>query len=235
VAIYSTFLQRAYDQLLHDVAIQNLDVLFAIDRAGIVGADGATHTGNFDISFCRCIPGVMIMTPANASELHALLNTGYHYPGPALVRYPRDNSTRPQQIDTETVIEPGQAQQLREGEQIAILVFGPLFDIATPLAEQFDCSLVNMRFVKPLDTDLLSTLAQTHQHFFILEDQAEPGGAGSAVSEWVMQQGCAVRCHLNGLGDSFPDQGSRTQVLSDYGLDAESLALKLTQLTDKDL
>jgi len=227
VAIYSTFLQRAYDQLIHDVAIQNLDILFAIDRAGIVGADGATHTGNFDISFCRCIPGVIIMTPSTSDDLHALLNTGYEYPGPALVRYPRDNCERTAEVNTSRSIALGQSQLLREGSGIAILVFGPFLDTASELAEQFDCSLVNMRFVKPLDSDRLHDLAANHSHFVTLEDNASIGGAGSAVVEWLAEQGLAVRCHIYGLADNFPSQGSRAEVLESYQLDKKGLAVAL--------
>ena len=230
VAIYSTFLQRAYDQLIHDVAIQHLDVLFAVDRAGVVGADGATHTGNFDISFCRCIPGMLIMTPATTEDLHALLNTGYHYPGPALVRYPRDNCELSEQINTDQTIEIGQSQLLRSGQRIALLVFGPFVDIAAELAEQYDCSLVNMRFVKPLDEQRLLELSHDHKHFLCLEDNSIIGGAGSAVAEWIQHQGLNIHCDINGLGDVFPSQGSRQQVLQDYQLDKQHLARKIEKL-----
>jgi len=234
VAIYSTFLQRAYDQLIHDVAIQKLDVLFAVDRAGIVGADGDTHTGNFDIGFCRCIPGVMIMAPANAIDLHLLLNTGYAYPGPALVRYPRDNCTRPATIDSETCIEPGTAELLREGDnKVAILVFGPLLELADELAQSYACTLVNMRFIKPLDEALLARLAQSHSVFFTIEDHSVVGGGGSAVAEWVMRAGLSVQCHLNGLLDEFPEQGSRAQVLAANGLDHAALSDKLRPLLEQ--
>ena len=230
VAIYSTFLQRAYDQLIHDVAVQNLDVLFAVDRAGIVGADGATHTGNFDISYCRCIPDVIIMTPSNTQDLHQLLNTGYHYPGPALVRYPRDNCAKLESIDTESRIEIGKAEIRRSGKKIAILVFGPFLAMAEQLAEQFDATLINMRFVKPLDESLLVQLAADHPLFFSIEDNATPGGAGSAVSEFIMQHQLAVKCSINGLDDHFPDQGSRGQVLQDYGISLQSLSEKIQKL-----
>ena len=230
VAIYSTFLQRAYDQLIHDVAIQKLDVLFAVDRAGIVGADGATHTGNFDISYCRCIPGIIIMTPATSKDLHALLNTGYDYPGPALVRYPRDNCLPLEPANTTQAIPLGQSELLRQGKGIAILVFGPLLDIATPLAEEHDCSLVNMRFVKPLDGKRLRQLAADHDHFLTLEDNASSGGAGSAVLEWLAAEGLDVHCHVHGLADEFPSQGSRGEVLEAYGLDKHGLGAALASI-----
>jgi 1-deoxy-D-xylulose-5-phosphate synthase len=233
VAIYSTFLQRAYDQLIHDVAIQNLDVLFAVDRAGIVGADGATHTGNFDISYCRCIPGIIIMTPATTDDLHGLLNTGYDYAGPALVRYPRDNCSRSEHINTGEAIPIGQSQTLRQGSDIAILVFGPFLDLVTQLAEQYDCSLVNMRFVKPLDTQRLRELAATHRHFLTIEDNAVSGGAGSAVLEWLAAEGLDVRCHIHGLGDEFPSQGSRNEVLESYKLDANGLSQAIDSIKKK--
>ncbi len=229
VAIYSTFLQRAYDQLIHDVAIQNLDVLFAVDRAGIVGADGATHTGNFDISFCRCIPDLVIMTPANTRDLHQLLNTGYEYPGPALVRYPRDNCEKLSQISDQT-IPLGEAELLRSGKHLAILVFGPFIALAQELADKFDATLVNMRFVKPLDEKLLIQLADDHSLFFCIEDNTAPGGAGSAVSEFIMHNQLSVNCSINGLDDHFPAQGSRQQVLQDYQISLPALSEKITKL-----
>ncbi|MCP4075131.1 MAG: 1-deoxy-D-xylulose-5-phosphate synthase [Gammaproteobacteria bacterium] len=230
VAIYSTFLQRAYDQLIHDVAIQHLNVLFAVDRAGIVGADGATHTGNFDISFCRCIPNMLIMTPANTEDLFALLNTGFDFNGPALVRYPRDNCLKTDAINTVKSIQIAQSELIRGGNNIAILVFGPFLKIATELAETFDCSVVNMRFVKPLDEQQLIKLSQNHSHFFCLEDNAEIGGAGSAVNELISQQNLNVKCSLNGLKDNFPEQGTRDQVLQQNKLDIEQLSVKIKSI-----
>ena len=230
VAIYSTFLQRAYDQLIHDVAVQNLDVLFAVDRAGIVGADGATHTGNFDISFCRCIPDMVIMTPSNTTDLYRLLNTGYQHPGPALVRYPRDNCEKLAEIDTDQTIPIGKAELLRSGKRIAILVFGPFIDLAQQLADQFDTSLVDMRFVKPLDEELLHKLAKDHQYFFTIEDNSIQGGAGSAVAEFIMQHTLALNCVINGLLDEFPSQGTRPQVLQDNQINLPILSEKIAKI-----
>jgi 1-deoxy-D-xylulose-5-phosphate synthase len=230
VAIYSTFLQRAYDQLIHDVAIQNLNVLFAVDRAGIVGADGATHTGNFDISYCRCIPGIIIMTPANTEDLHALLNTGYDYNGPAMVRYPRDNCATTERINTTTGIPLGQSELVSTGQKIAILVFGPFLEIAEKLSAKYDCTLVNMRFVKPLDQNRLMELSNNHSHFFCIEDNAELAGAGSAVNEFISQHGLSTRCIMNGLKDHFPIQGTRPQVLEDNQLDFTQLATKIESI-----
>ncbi len=232
VAIYSTFLQRAYDQLIHDVAVQNLDVLFAVDRAGIVGADGATHTGNFDISFCRCIPDLIIMTPANTSDLHQLLNTGYEYPGPALVRYPRDNCEKLPEISDQS-IPLGEAEVLRNGKRLAILMFGPFISLCQELAEKYDATLVNMRFVKPLDEKLLIQLADDHTLFFCIEDNASPGGAGSAVAEFIMQNQLSINCAINGLDDHFPAQGSREQVLQDYQISLPALSEKITKLLEE--
>jgi 1-deoxy-D-xylulose-5-phosphate synthase len=223
VAIYSTFLQRAYDQFVHDVAVQELDVTFAVDRAGVVGADGATHTGNFDIAFCRCIPGVVMMAPANAEDMFTLLNTAYRYPGPALVRYPRDNTARPQAVDIETCVEIGKALQVRNGKRAALLVFGSLLDSAQTIAEDLDLSLVNMRFIKPLDEDMVAQMADQHDCLVTLEDAAVEGGAGSAVLEFLNRARLQVPLLRLGLTDVFPSQGSREQVLEDYGMDPASL------------
>lgn len=230
VAIYSTFLQRAYDQLIHDVSIQHLDVLFAVDRAGVVGADGATHTGNFDISYCRCIPGMLIMTPAHTEDLFALLNTGYDYAGPALVRYPRDQCDKIENINTTESIPVGQSESVRSGHTVAILLFGPFMELAMELSERFDSTLINMRFVKPLDDARLHELAASHTHLFCIEDNSEPGGAGSAVLEWICANNQDIKCSINGLSDDFPLQGTRQQVLKEYRLDLESLSLKIKNI-----
>jgi 1-deoxy-D-xylulose-5-phosphate synthase len=223
VAIYSTFLQRGYDQFIHDVAVQNLDVTFAIDRAGIVGADGATHTGNFDIAFSRCIPNVILMAPANGEEMFSLLNTAYQYPGPAMVRYPRDSVAQPATVNIDDCVEIGRALQTRKGKRAALLVFGSLYSLAEPIAEELDLSLVNMRFIKPLDEGLIETLAAEHDYLITLEDAGIIGGAGSAVLEYLSDQGIRSALLRLGLDDSFPSQGSREQVLEEYGLDLASI------------
>jgi 1-deoxy-D-xylulose-5-phosphate synthase len=201
VAIYSTFLQRAYDQFIHDVAVQGLDVTFAVDRAGIVGADGATHTGNFDVAFCRCIPDIIMMAPAHGRDMQELLNTAYRYPGPALVRYPRDSVSQPATVDTETCVEIGKALQVRSGKQTALLVFGSLFGIAEPIAEDLDLSLVNMRFIKPLDESMIKDMASSHDYLVTLEDASIEGGAGSAVLEFLNQQRISIPVLRLGLSD----------------------------------
>ena len=231
VAIYSTFLQRAYDQFIHDVAVQGLDVTFAVDRAGIVGADGATHTGNFDIAYCRCIPDIIMMAPAHGQDMHELLNTAYQYPGPALVRYPRDSVTPPAAIDIDTCVEVGKAVQVRTGKQTALLVFGSLFGIAEPIAEALNLSLVNMRFIKPLDESMIMGLASSHDYLVTLEDASIEGGAGSAVLEFLNQQRISVPVLRLGLSDVFPSQGSREQVLEDYGLDPVTLRRSILEFT----
>jgi len=223
VAIYSTFLQRAYDQFVHDVAVQGLDVTFAIDRAGVVGADGATHTGNFDVAYCRCIPDVIMMAPANGEETFKLLNTAYRYPGPAMVRYPRDNVVKPGSINIDECVEIGKAVQTRTGKRAALLVFGSLYSIAEPIADELDLSLVNMRFIKPLDEALIVEMATDHDFLITLEDASVVGGAGSAVLEYLNDQGIVTPLLRLGLDDSFPSQGSREQILEDYKLDPESV------------
>ncbi len=219
VAIYSTFMQRAYDQFIHDVAIQNLDVLFAVDRAGIVGADGATHTGSFDISYARCIPNVILMAPANSDDMFELLNAAYQYPGPALVRYPRDAVARPETINTTNAATIGKGLLVREGSDTALLVFGTLLDIALEVAEELDLSVANMRFIKPLDEELINQLAENHKNLVTIEDGTILGGSGSAVLEFLNQQQLTNRCLRLGLSDNFPSHGSREQVLHDFGLD----------------
>ena len=227
VAIYSTFLQRAYDQLVHDVAVQDLDVTFAVDRAGVVGADGATHTGNFDIAYSRCVPGTILMAPAHARDLHQLLNTAYAYAGPALVRYPRDNTEVLDSVDLDSRVEIGRAELVRRGAKAALLVFGSLYSEALPLAEELDLSLVNMRFIKPLDDTMLAEMAAGHERLITLEDASIVGGAGSAVLESLSSRGLQTPLLRLGLEDRFPSQGSRSQVLQEYALDRDSLRRRI--------
>ncbi len=231
VAIYSTFLQRAYDQLIHDVAIQNLDITFAVDRAGIVGADGATHTGSFDTSFCRCIPNTIIMAPANGQDMFELLNTAYQYPGPALVRYPRDNTAKPEQIDTVSCIELGKAVQVRKGSNTALLVFGTLLNVALEIAKELGCSVINMRFIKPIDEAMIIEMASTHSNLVTIEDSAIVGGAGSAVLEVLNENRLTTPCLRLGLSDTFPSHGTREQVFEEYGLDKLSILNSIKNFT----
>lgn len=220
VAIYSTFLQRAYDQLIHDVALQDLDVTFALDRAGLVGADGATHAGNYDIAFMRCIPNMVIATPSDENEARLLLSTCYHYAGPAAVRYPRGAGCG-------AVIEPGLGEVplgkgvlRRQGQDIAILAFGTLAQAALTAAERLDATLVDMRFAKPLDVELLQQIAATHQSLVTLEDGCIMGGAGSAVCEALNSLGLSVPVLQLGLPDRFIDHGDQNALWAQLGLDA---------------
>ena len=223
VAIYSTFLQRAYDQLIHDVALQNLPVLFAIDRAGLVGADGPTHAGSFDLSYLRCIPNMLIMTPSDENECRQMLTTGYHHNGPAAVRYPRGcgNGTAIEpQLDSLPICK---AQTCRTGKKTAILAFGTLLHAALDAAEKIDATVVNMRFVKPLDTTLLDEIAATHELIITIEENALMGGAGSAVNEYFQQQGIDTNLRIMGLPDDFIEHGDHGQMLSACGLDASGI------------
>ncbi|RDS84587.1 1-deoxy-D-xylulose-5-phosphate synthase [Dyella monticola] len=219
VAIYSTFLQRAYDQAIHDVALQNLDVTFAIDRAGIVGPDGATHAGSFDLSFLRCLPNMLIMAPADEDECRSMLTTGFLHPGPAAIRYPRGGGPGAAVRSTLDALPIGQAEVRRRGHRLALLSFGAMLATAEEIAEEIDATLVNMRFVKPLDETLLLELATRHDAFVTLEDNAIAGGAGSAVAECLAAHGMSVPMLLLGLPDVYLEHGSRDEVLSEAGLD----------------
>ncbi|KZN33353.1 1-deoxy-D-xylulose-5-phosphate synthase [Pseudoalteromonas luteoviolacea CPMOR-2] len=223
VAIYSSFLQRAYDQLIHDVALQNLPVLFAIDRAGIVGADGETHQGAYDLSFMRCVPNLVIMTPSDLNECRQMLYTGHVLDKPAAVRYPRGSAGSAEIESTMTKLEVGKANTVRDGQKLAILNFGTLLENAHHAAEQLDATLVDMRFVKPLDTSLLETLAGTHSHFITLEDNAIAGGAGSAVSEFFAANKITHPVMHLGIPDEFIKHGTQTEMHSEMGLDSEGI------------
>ncbi len=223
VAIYSTFLQRGYDQLIHDVALQNLDVLFAIDRGGVVGPDGATHAGSFDLSYLRCIPNMVVMTPADENECRKMLTTGFRHHGPAAVRYPRGTGpgvALDAGLDTFPI---GQALVRRRGSRIALLAFGAMVPVAEQIGLEFDLTVVNMRFVKPLDRALLLELARTHAGFVTLEDNAVMGGAGSAVAELLAAEGIALPIQHVGLPDTWLEHASREQVLAEAGLDTASV------------
>ncbi|MBB2495313.1 1-deoxy-D-xylulose-5-phosphate synthase [Aquipseudomonas ullengensis] len=219
VAIYSTFLQRAYDQLIHDVAVQHLDVLFAIDRAGLVGEDGPTHAGSFDISYLRCIPGMLVMTPSDENELRLALTTGYHFNGPAAVRYPRGSGPNTPIEPALETLEIGKGLVRRRGNRVALLAFGVQLAEALKVGETLDATVVDMRFVKPLDEALVRELAASHELLVTLEENAIMGGAGSAVSEYLAQQGLLKPVLHLGLPDSYVEHAKPAQMLAECGLD----------------
>ena len=230
VAIYSTFLQRGYDQLIHDVAIQNLNVLFAIDRAGLVGEDGPTHAGSFDLSYLRCIPNMLVMTPSDEEETRCLLTTGYQYKGPAAVRYPRGSATG-REMDKELKgFEIGKANICRKGKGgVALLVFGTLLTKGKIVAEELDATLVDMRFVKPLDEALIKTMATSHSLLVTLEENAIKGGAGSAVNEYLEAENLSVPVLNLGLPDRFIEHGKADDMLAACGLDVEGITSSIRQ------
>jgi len=231
VAIYSTFLQRAYDQLIHDVALQNLPVLLAIDRAGLVGADGPTHAGAFDISFLRCIPNMLIATPSDENECRQLLTTAFHFDGPSAVRYPR--GTGPGAL-IKTSLESlpiGKGIVRREGKRIAILAFGSLVTAALQVAEKLDATLADMRFVKPIDRDLIRDLAQKHDYLVTVEENVIMGGAGSAVAEVLSESGITLPILHLGLPDRFVEHGDPAVLLARCGLDAAGLLANIVAST----
>ena len=232
VAIYSTFLQRAYDQLIHDVAIQNLPVLFAIDRAGIVGADGPTHQGAFDLSFMRCIPNMIIMTPSDENECRQMLYTGYQCGKPAAVRYPRGNAIGVKLTPLE-MLPIGKSRLIREGQKIAILNFGTLLPSALEAAEKLNATVVDMRFVKPIDIEMINVLAQTHDYLVTLEENAIQGGAGSAVAEVLNSSGKSTALLQLGLPDYFIPQATQQEALKDLGLDSKGIEEKILNFIAK--
>ncbi|MDG9926734.1 MULTISPECIES: 1-deoxy-D-xylulose-5-phosphate synthase [unclassified Pseudomonas] len=223
VAIYSTFLQRAYDQLIHDVAVQNLDVLFAIDRAGLVGEDGPTHAGSFDISYLRCIPGMLIATPSDENELRLLLTTGYHFAGPAAVRYPRGSGPN---APIDPALEPvaiGKAVVRRRGQRVALLAFGVQLAEALRVGEALDATVVDMRFVKPLDEALVRELAGSHELLVTIEENAVMGGAGSAVGEFLAAERIVGPLLHLGLPDGYVEHAKPAEMLAECGLDAQGI------------
>ena len=233
VAIYSTFLQRAYDQLIHDVAVQNLDVTFALDRAGLVGEDGPTHSGNYDIAYLRCIPNIILMTPSDENETRLLLTTAYEYKGPAAVRYPRGtgpNSTVEFALES---LEIGKAKLVREGKSnIIFLNFGALLDEAEIVSKEMDMTLIDMRFVKPLDEDMLHKYLNNADMFVSLEDGSISGGAGSAVQEYCGRNNIIIKSLLFGIPDEFIDHASREEMLDQAGLSATKILDKLKTLQE---
>ncbi|WP_462173808.1 1-deoxy-D-xylulose-5-phosphate synthase [Pseudoalteromonas xiamenensis] len=230
VAIYSSFLQRAYDQLIHDVALQNLPVLFAIDRAGIVGADGETHQGAYDLSFMRCIPNMVIMAPSDTNECRQMLYTGYHCGKPAAVRYPRGSAGTAEIQQSMTKLPIGKANVIRSGKNVAILNFGTLLGYAKPVADELDATLVDMRFVKPLDTELLDELVLSHDRFITLEDNAITGGAGSAVSEYFALKGYTKPVKHIGIPDEFIKHGTQEEMYAELGLDSDGILAQIKSL-----
>lgn len=223
VAIYSTFLQRAYDQMIHDVALQNLPVLFAIDRAGVVGPDGPTHAGSFDLTYLRCVPNLVVMAPADENECRQMLYTGFQLNQPAAVRYPRGKGPGVAVEAKMTALPVGKAELKREGRGIAILAFGAMVAPALEAAEKLDASVVNMRFVKPLDENMVLEMALRHELLVTVEDNVIMGGAGSAVGECLARHGVSAPLFLHGLPDCFLEHGSREGLLADCHLDAEGI------------
>lgn len=223
VAIYSTFLQRGYDQLVHDVAVQELDVLFAIDRGGVVGPDGATHAGNLDLSYLRCVPNMVVMAPADENECRQMLSTGFQFNGPAAVRYPRGSGAGVAVQADLDVLPIGEAQLRRKGSRIALLAFGALVPAAEQVGEALGLTVVNMRFVKPLDRTLVLELANSHEGFVTIEDNVVAGGAGSGVAELLAAEGVDIPMLHLGLPDAFQQHASREDLLAEAGLDADGL------------
>jgi 1-deoxy-D-xylulose-5-phosphate synthase len=223
VAIYSTFLQRGYDQLIHDIAIQQLPVTFAIDRAGVVGADGATHMGMFDVAYLRCIPNLLVMCPADENECRQMLHTALNHQGPAAVRYPRGSGPGVVPLRQMTALPLGKAQVCRIGRRIAILAFGSMLTPSLEAGFRLNATVINMRFVKPLDAELLQRLAQTHDALVTVEEGCIAGGAGSACLECLSVAGIAVKSLLLGFPDNFVEHGEPAELLAAYGLDANGI------------
>lgn len=231
VAIYSTFLQRAYDQVIHDIALQNLDVLYAVDRAGLVGADGATHDGSFDLAFMRCIPNHVIMTPSDENEAYHMLEFGYEYNGPAMVRYPRGAGIGAE-ITGSLDLELGKAKIVKQGSKIAILNFGTLLPLAKQLAEKYHATVIDMRFVKPLDEIMLDKVSQTHEIILTLEENCIAGGAGSAVNEYFVAKDLSNKIIVRnfGLQDKFLNHGTKDLLLAQSKLCVENISQELDKL-----
>jgi 1-deoxy-D-xylulose-5-phosphate synthase len=223
VAIYSTFLQRGYDQLIHDVCLQDLPVTFAIDRAGLVGADGATHHGAFDLAYLRCLPNLVVMAPSDADECRRMLATGLAHPGPAAIRYPRGAAPAAPTARVDETIPLGRALVRRRGARVAILAFGTMLGAGLAAGEKLDATVVDMRFVKPLDEGLVRELAATHRFVVTLEEHALAGGAGAAVAECLARAGARVDLLALGLADRFVDHGEPAELLAEAGLDAASV------------
>jgi 1-deoxy-D-xylulose-5-phosphate synthase len=234
VAIYSTFLQRAYDQLIHDVALQNLDVTFALDRAGLVGADGATHAGNYDLAYLRCIPNMVLMAASDENECRQMLSTAFAYPGPAAVRYPRGSGTGVAVGKTLATLALGKGEIRREGKDIAILAFGTMVAPALKAGDRLDATVANMRFIKPLDTELVKQLAADCEVLVTVEEGCIMGGAGAAVAEALAAAGIVKPLLHLGLPDRFIDHGDVAQLLAGCGLDGDGIVASIVQRFGKD-
>ncbi|MDM8569200.1 transketolase C-terminal domain-containing protein, partial [Thiotrichales bacterium HSG1] len=230
VAIYSSFLQRAYDQLIHDVALQNLPVLFAIDRGGLVGADGPTHSGCFDLSYLRCIPNMLIMTPVDENECRQMLSTGFKHAGPSAVRYPRGCGTGIAVEPELTTLPIGKAKLCNQGIKVAILVFGTLLTVAQEVARRINTTVVNMRFVKPLDVDMVLQMAKQHELLVTIEENTIVGGAGSAVNEILHVHKDSTQVLNLGLPDHFINHGDTAMLLSQCGLDVDGIIRSINKL-----
>ncbi|HEX7987373.1 MAG TPA: 1-deoxy-D-xylulose-5-phosphate synthase [Duganella sp.] len=234
VAIYSTFLQRAYDQLIHDVALQNLDVTFALDRAGLVGADGATHAGNYDLAYLRCIPNMVVMAASDENECRQMLTTGYQYKGPAAIRYPRGAGIGAAIKPELTAIEIGKGEIKRKGQKIAILAFGSMVTPSLAAGETLDATVANMRFIKPLDVELVKQLAADHDYLVTVEEGAIMGGAGSAVAEALAAEGIVKQVLMLGLPDKFIDHGDPVKLLASVGLDGAGITASIKKRFDNE-
>ena len=230
VAIYSTFLQRAFDQLVHDVNLQNLDVMFAIDRAGLVGADGETHHGIYDISFMRILPKIVLMTPSNERELLLMLNTGLNHKGPSAIRYPRGNTEASDIAMTEEQILVGKSRLIQKGQKVAILVFGQLLSEVIDISKRLSLTLIDMRFAKPIDKERIDELSNTHQHLITIEDNVVTGGAGSSVNEYLVEKGYEITITNFGIPDQVISHGSQSELYAEIGLDKKSLEYKINEI-----
>ncbi|MET0808620.1 MAG: transketolase C-terminal domain-containing protein, partial [Pseudoxanthomonas sp.] len=229
VAIYSTFLQRGYDQLVHDVAIQKLDVLFAIDRGGVVGPDGATHAGNLDLSYLRCVPHMVVMAPADEDECRKMLSTGFQHEGPAAVRYPRGTGPGAAMDASLATLPIGKAEMRVHGSRVALLAFGATVPAAQQVGMELGLTVVNMRFVKPLDRALILELAKTHEGFVTVEDNVVMGGAGSGVAELLNAENIQLPLLHLGLPDDFQHHASREQLLAEAGIDSLGIRVAVLQ------
>ena len=234
VAIYSTFLQRAYDQLIHDVALQNLPVLFAIDRAGLVGPDGPTHAGSFDLSFMRCIPNMIIMAPSNEDECRNMLYTGFKHEGPAAVRYPRGKGPGAEIRSEMSAIPLGQSNTIRNGQDLAILAFGSMLEPCREIASRLNATLIDMRFIKPLDRKAILSVATSHTHLVTVEENAVAGGAGSGVNELLLASSLALPVLNIGLSDSFIQHGTREECMHQAGLDSAGILDQIIRFVGPD-